>query len=115
MSQRLCRLCGERHVCPSRMRAHDYRCSYCRYRNPSQRAAVARYDRSPRGRANKARSDVKRIWIGRQYHSRAKTAETARMINAHIRERRLAFIKGQQDRKETEGPATGRVSTEATI
>jgi hypothetical protein len=103
---RLCRLCGERPVSPARLKAFDYRCSRCRHQTPGQRATVARYNRSsPVRRAAVTVNNARRIFIGNDYHSRVASAETARLINAHIRKRRHAFITGQSDRKEAEGAA----------
>lgn len=48
---------------------------------------------------------AKRIHIGHEYHSYAKTVGDAQRINAHIRSRRLAFIQGQSERAEVEGVA----------
>jgi hypothetical protein len=112
---RLCRLCGERPVAPSRQKARDYRCTRCRRQTPSQQAACKRWRQTPSGRATDARTRARRIFVGQAYHSVAATAEDARALNLHIRERRRAFIKGQPHREETEGATPGRVPTETAV
>lgn len=93
----MCRLCGERSVPPAREKARDYRCSWCRRQTPAQQAVFARYNKSEKGRAVYRRNNAKRIFVGRQYHSYAPTAALARVINTHIKERRSAFIKAQNE------------------
>jgi hypothetical protein len=115
LGPRLCRLCQERPVPPSRLRDHDYRCSRCRHRSPSQRASTARYFKSEKRRAVVKKSNQQRIAIGRIYHSRVKDVEMARTINAHIKERRLGFVKGQSDREEAEGATEGRIQAETAV
>jgi hypothetical protein len=84
---RLCRLCNERTVAPAREKAYDYRCSRCRSRTPAHRAAMRNYMRSERGQAVRKNDNDRRIWIGKQHHSRAATPDVARAINLHIKER----------------------------
>jgi hypothetical protein len=94
---RLCRLCNERPVCASRLKAWDYRCSRCRNATPAHRTASKRYRGSARGRAVNERSNHRRIWIGRGYHSRATSLELAAVVNAHTKERLRAFTSAQRD------------------
>src|SRR5262245_55755338 len=108
---RLCRLCGERPVTPSRIKAYDYRCSRCRYQTPASRKHYhsERYKRAATARLKR------RIYVGREYHSMARSAEHATLINAHIRTRRHAFVAGLQDREKTEGVTPGGVPPEAAV
>ena len=94
---KLCRLCAERPVAPSRLREHDYRCSRCRHQTPAMRETNRRYFQSDLRRAVAKRSNDKRIFIGRQYYSSAPTLEDAQRINAHIKDRRHAFIERLAD------------------
>jgi hypothetical protein len=103
----MCRLCLERHVSPSRILSRDYRCNRCRHRAAA--AVNARYNQGPKRKAVVKRSNQKRIFIGREYHSAACSVEAARAINAHIKERRRVFITRQQNREEAESAASGRV------
>lgn len=84
---RLCRLCRERPVPASRLKWRDYRCTWCRHHTP----AYQNYERTPeRIAANRVKAAMRasrRIHVGSQYHSMAKTAEQASLINAHIKER----------------------------
>jgi adenine-specific DNA glycosylase len=50
-----------------------------------------------RGRAVNERSNHRRIWIGRGYHSRATSLELAAVVNAHTKERLRAFTSAQRD------------------
>jgi hypothetical protein len=111
---RKCRLCNDRPVCPSRLKHQDYRCSRCRNGSASHRAANLRWRRTADGRVHVATVNARRIFVGRTYHSTAVTAELAAVVNAHIKERVSAF-QGQQNRKETEVTAAGRVPPEATL
>jgi hypothetical protein len=104
---RLCRLCNERHVSPSRLREQDYRCTRCRNNTPAGRQAKARYNRKPERVAASRRRGRLRIFIGKKYHSTVKSAEEAERINAHIKERLSAFKQGQQNRKKAQGAAAG--------
>lgn len=108
---KLCRLCGLRHVSPSRLAVRDFRCTRCRGDSPAYQAAYARYRQSERGkavsRALHAVKNKRRIWIGRQYHSVADTPERASMINGHIKDRRRHAKQGQQNREKTQGAAAG--------
>jgi hypothetical protein len=100
-----CRVCHERPATPSRVKNNDYRCTRCIHRSPAGAARLARYNASVARKAVMKRSNDRRIHIGRAYHSTAPTAEDARRINAHIKERRLEFVSRQQNREEAEGPA----------
>jgi hypothetical protein len=108
---RLCRLCKVKPVSAARAKWSDYRCDPCRNRAPSSLAAKARYDDTPRGQAKaharNQRTNARRIWVGRQYHSAATSAEQAQIVNAHIKERVLAFKQGQQDGKKAQGTEAG--------
>ena len=100
---RLCRLCEERHVPPGRVRARDYRCTRCIQRSVAATAARARYNAGEKRRAVAQRANARRIYIGRTYHSTARTADEARRINAHIKERCRALVARLADRKEAQG------------
>jgi hypothetical protein len=93
---RLCRLCGERAVSPSRENAHDYRCSRCRSRTPAAKAALAKYMRTEKGQAIRKTDNGRRIRIGKEHHSRAATPDVAQRINAHIKERIREFRSDQR-------------------
>jgi hypothetical protein len=101
----ICRLCRERPVPPSRIGVHDYRCSRCRHQTPAMLEVGRRYNQTDRRRAVVKRSNAKRIFLGRQYHSAASTPEVARVINAHIKEQRREFISRQQNREKAQGAA----------
>jgi hypothetical protein len=88
---RRCRLCQRGHVSPARLKAGDYRCNRCRSASPSHKAARARYSQKPDRRAAESRRNRKRIYVGQEYHSVAATADTARIVNAHIKERMCHF------------------------
>lgn len=83
----LCRTCGERPCIPSRLAICHYVCAPCRNRTPAAKARLARYGQSAKRRAVMRRDNAKRLYIGRDYHSRVATVEQARAINAHIKER----------------------------
>lgn len=100
----LCKDCGERPVSPSCLARHDYRCSRCRHSTPAGIARNRRYFRSDKKRACNRLSNAKRIFVGAAYHSMAHSAETARAIQAHIKERRRGFIARQSNREEAESP-----------
>lgn len=107
MAERLCRLCGKRPVPPSRLARQDYRCSRCRAQTPAYQAYKRRRDATPRNRARAAERAKKRIYVGTKYHSMAATAEDARRINAHVKDRVNAFKQGLANGKEAEGAAAG--------
>jgi hypothetical protein len=88
---RMCRLCRKRRVPPSCLTSGDYRCSRCRHRTPHAMARDRRYARGALRRAVVKRDNDKRIWVGDDYHSRTQTADLARLINAHIKDRRRCF------------------------
>lgn len=90
----LCRCCHTHQVVPSRARARDYRCARCIDTTPAAVARIARYRATAKGRAKAARSNRKRIRVGDEYHSYVSSVETAEAINAHIRQRRQAFLTG---------------------
>jgi hypothetical protein len=87
-------------VAPSRVSVQDYRCRRCRHHTTAMREATKRYGRTDKRRAVIKRSNAKRIFVGRQYHSAARTAQDARLINALIKDRRHAFIERLTDREE---------------
>ena len=99
----MCRLCGARPVAPSKVRNHDYRCKRCIHATPNGRANLARYNASAKRRAVQRRANAKRIYVGGAYHSTARTADEARRINAHIKERTREFISRFENREEAEG------------
>jgi hypothetical protein len=88
---RLCRLCNERPVSVSRIAQQDYRCSRCRNNTPAGKQSKARYNRKPERVAVSRRRGRLRIFIGKKYHSIVGSAEEAERINAHIKERLIAF------------------------
>lgn len=90
---RQCRLCNQRPVSPSRLRDHDYRCSRCRNSSPAALAARYRYNRTPQRIAASRVRNPQRIFIGRRYHSIVPSTEQAERINAHIKERMIAFTR----------------------
>jgi hypothetical protein len=92
---RLCRLCNVRPVSPSRMKAQDYRCSRCRNATPAHVNATRRYRTAAKGHAANTHCNQRRIWVGRQYHSRAVTVELAAVVNATIKERMCRFRETQ--------------------
>lgn len=89
---RLCRLCGERPVCRSRLRVSDYRCTRCRHRTPAALARNRRYYQTDARKAVAQRHNQRRIYVGAEYHSSARSAAVARAINAHIKERRRELV-----------------------
>lgn len=66
-----------------------------------------RYDRSPKGRAKNARSNAKRVIVGRVsdggYFGRAATAELATQINARGRALLAGFIDKQKEARVAAG------------
>lgn len=112
---RRCRLCGTAPVAPSRLRAHDFRCSRCRHSTPAARARNARYFQTAKRAEVRKRSNAKRIFIGRVYHSMGTSAEIVRRITAHIKERRREFVTRQQDGEEVEGTPASRIPPEAAV
>ena len=88
---------------PSRVRYGDYRCARCVHRSPGGQARQARYSAGAARKAINQRHNQRRIRIGQQYHSTARTAAEAQQINAHIKEKRLEFIERQQNREKAEG------------
>ena len=79
--------------------------------SPKGKAVRARYLASAKRRATEAkanaRKNARRLFVGKQYAGIVETPTKADAINAHIKERVLAFKQGQQDREETQGAATG--------
>jgi hypothetical protein len=47
---------------------------------------------TPNGKAANARHNARRLWVGREYHSCAASADQATAINRHIQEKRRAVI-----------------------
>jgi len=103
MTPRLCRVCNDRQAMPSRIRRRDYRCSRCIHQSAHGQARLARYNAGAARRRAQARSNAKRIFVGNTYHSQAATAEQAKRINAHVKERQREFISRFADREEAQG------------
>lgn len=98
----LCKHCG-RPATPSRARNRDYRCKRCINASPAGKARLARYNGSSARKAVNKRHNARRIFLGRVYHSTVGSGDAAMRLNAHIKERRLAFVKRQQNREEAQG------------
>lgn len=58
-------------------------------------ASYQRYAQSERCAASRERKNKRRIFVGERYHSSVSTAADAQRINAHIKERRIAFSRQQ--------------------
>ncbi len=101
-----CRLCKTRPAMPSRVRNYDYRCARCIHRSPAGQARVARYNLGQKRRAVVQRANKRRLWVGGDYHSAARSADEARRINDYIKEQRRGFIARLADRKEAQGAET---------
>jgi hypothetical protein len=75
-------------------------------RSEKGRARVARYEASEKAKARHARNNAKtnprRVYAGRRMCGVADTADTAAVINAHVKERRLGFKQRQQTRAQAE-------------
>jgi hypothetical protein len=104
MATVLCKTCGERPVSPSAVASQSYRCSRCRHATPAARARDRRYNATAKRKAVMKRDNAKRIFIGREYHSRS---DHAQQINAHIRSRLHGLVERQQNREKAESPTTG--------
>jgi hypothetical protein len=104
---RLCRLCKVKPVSAARAKWSDFRCNPCRNASPAALAAKARHQGSPRQRATSLvrnkRTNARRIFIGKRYHSAAKSAELARAINAHIKDRLNESFSRQSAGKKAQG------------
>lgn len=105
--RRLCGICRQLPVGAGNLRKRVYRCQPChkrlsrpaeaRYRfTDKRRAALARYRNSPKGLAQHKKYRARRIFIGAEYHSSARSVEEAAVINEHIRQRRKAFTQAQR-------------------
>ena len=105
--RRLCGICRQLPVGAGNLRKRVYRCQPChsrlsapaqlRYSRSSKRHEFdRRYRKTPKGREVHRKGRAKRIFIGVQYHSAAKTAEEAAAINEYIRQRRKAFMEAQR-------------------
>lgn len=92
---RLCRVCQTRPCSAARARQHDYRCNPCRKQTPAYRDAEWRYRRTEKRMATRRELNRNRIYIGKRYHSAAKTAEQAQRINALIKEQLFGFKQRQ--------------------
>lgn len=99
----MCRLCGERPPTPSRAAHSDYRCTRCIHRSAAGQARRARYNAGPKRQAVVKRHNDRRLYIGGEYHSAARSGDQARRINAHIKERKREFISRFKNREEAEG------------
>lgn len=88
----LCRQCGERPAMPSCVARRRYRCAKCRHSTPAAKARNARYFQTDKRRAVMARDNAKRLFVGRDYHSRVATVEHARAINTHVRQRVRQYV-----------------------
>lgn len=79
---------------PRRVAQGRKQCSHCRNNTPAAKARRKRYERSDARKAVQQRSNRKRVWVGREYHSFVSTAALAQAINAHVRQRVRAFRQG---------------------
>jgi hypothetical protein len=85
-----------------------------RYRQSRERrASLRRYNISEKGRRAEVMKNARKIWIGRHYHSMAKTPELRMQIQAHIRSQLHGFKSGQSKRAQMETLAPNRVPPEA--
>jgi hypothetical protein len=66
-------------------------------------------------RAVAQRATARRIYIGRAYHSTARTADEARRINDHIKERKREFVTGLKSREKAEGAQARSVQSTADL
>lgn len=105
--RRLCGICRQLPVGVGNLRRRVYRCQPCHSRlsapargkyNRSEKRQVAdrRYRKTPKGKDVRRKGRAKRIFIGAEYHSAAKSAEEAAAINAYIRQRRGQFTQAQR-------------------
>ena len=113
--RRLCRICHERPVVPSRARGRDYRCGRCIYHSPGQQARNARYTKGAKRKAIVKRHNDRRVYVGEWYHSVARTVAEARAINAHIKERRREFVTRLSHREEAESAPARGIPTQAAV
>lgn len=83
-----------------------------------QRARVARYQRTAKGRAAKKSAsqhyNARRVYVGYEFLYAAPTVSEARAVNAHIKGRRLEF-RQKQRREKAESFSSGAVLAEATV
>jgi hypothetical protein len=123
---RLCGTCRARRIAPSNLARCSYRCYRCRqnqekrrrslsrYNASEKRRAVwARYEASEKGRLMTSRRRARRIFVGAEYHSMAKTVEQAAAINAYIRRLLSEFVQGQRARAKAEGFSAGSIPPQA--
>lgn len=103
----ICRLCNERAVSPSNVKLRIYQCSRCHYKrhgaayaryrkSDKLREVQKRYRKTAKGRAREKRNAAKKLYVGRRYIGRVKSAAEAATINAHIRSRLGEFKEGQR-------------------
>ncbi len=100
---------------PSRIKHYDYRCARCIHRTPNGAARVARYNKSEKRRAVIRRSNARRVFVGGDYYSTARSADEARRINAHIKERTRELVTRLKNREEAEGATAGGVPPWAAV
>jgi CRISPR/Cas system-associated endonuclease Cas1 len=79
----LCKECLTRRVPLSYLAQYRYFCTACYGRTPGQ----LRYRQGEGRKADNRRSNPRRIYIGKQFHSQAATAEQAQRIRAHVNQR----------------------------
>jgi len=73
------------------------------HQSPGGRARNARYNAGEARKAVNRQHNARRIVIGQEYHSTARTIEDARRINAYIKERLRELVERQSHRKEAQG------------
>jgi hypothetical protein len=74
-----------------------------RYAHTAKGKAVGkRYRQTPKGRANNHRKLARRIFVGSEYHSCARTREEAETINATIKGMISAFKQRQPTRAKSQ-------------
>jgi hypothetical protein len=76
------------------------------HQSPNGRARAARYNAGAARKAVNQRNNRRRIMIGKEYHSAARTADEAQRINGYIKEQRRGFIARLADREEAESAPT---------
>ncbi len=87
---------------PSRARNGDYRCARCVHRSPGGQARLARYNAGAARKAVNKRHNQRRVMVGREYQSTARTVTEAQRINAHIKERTRELVTRLKNREEAE-------------
>ncbi len=66
------------------------------HRTEACKAARSKYVKTETYRLAEAKKNARKIWIGREYHSMAKTPELAAAIRSHIKNR-LGVLKQGKD------------------